>query len=636
MLSSTTPLNRGEHVDLTDLTLVPFDHVCKLGAGVSAVVELVKAKSSSETFAHKYFRQYYGPELKTLNRAFKNEIAIIKRLHSHPHIIQLYWSYTCGRDLGMLLLPIASDGDLRAYLRKIQDTKEPPTSEQYSVLCRAFGCLAGALTFIHSHTIRHKDIKPQNILVHENRMIFTDFGIALDASDQDSTTTTGIAEAFTDRYRAPEVASHNRRNRKSDVFSLGCVYVEIMAVLVPEADMGAANKKPYWQRADDVRKSLFCLSKSDSSFDDLFLICSSMLEPESSDRVDAEAVLRHVQSIPRSQLKPLCELICSYCDTPAFSAPQDVTDGEDAAIMLVVETAASEVEEQTKFKDKEVEFESEQAESEENEADSEEGETDSEQDETDSEEDKTNSKEDNAELDPEQQRRSLYDSTLSPFQPERCLGNRVDITIRRVASRPLREHERGQGYIYIRPSLHPDYVTISRSGRHYINLNARKTNCNHYSLAPLKDDENERVFANNAARVEKLAFSHLMKKRFTMACIGCGRTHYNAFHTTLEHAVKVIKNYSNWTAEDPYQSLTSESVEQLVKSIREVESTLSTEDTKTMKTLQKTKTLSETKMPNRPKMFRFLEFRQTQYTDPGYDGRMYDLEPDDTRLSILY
>ncbi|KAF9739621.1 Mitogen-activated protein kinase kinase kinase YODA [Paraphaeosphaeria minitans] len=40
------------------------------------------------------------------------------------------------------------------------------------------GCLAHALSHIHSKLIKHKDIKPQNILFHNNRVVLADFGIS--------------------------------------------------------------------------------------------------------------------------------------------------------------------------------------------------------------------------------------------------------------------------------------------------------------------------------------------------------------------------------------------------------------------------------------------------------------------------
>lgn len=90
--------------------------------GMSAVVEVVEDTSTGQKFAHKAFRRYYGPDPGKFRQAFKNEIDIIKRLHSHPNIIQVDWSYTCGDKFGMLLTLIAQHGDIRAYLQAIEST----------------------------------------------------------------------------------------------------------------------------------------------------------------------------------------------------------------------------------------------------------------------------------------------------------------------------------------------------------------------------------------------------------------------------------------------------------------------------------------------------------------------------------
>jgi serine/threonine protein kinase len=255
---STSPneskIVEGEHKDLSSGAILPFQYVDKLGVGASAVVDVVEDKSNNKRFAHKFFRPYLGRD-RHFKEAFKNEVDIIKRLHSHPHIIQVHWSYTRGRELGMLLTPVASDKDLGAYLLDIHDTGKGAGIKETLILIRAFGCLLNGLAYIHRHTIRHKDIKPQNILMHEGRVIYTDFGIALDANEQ-STTTTGMSEAFTRRYCAPEVANNQPRNRKSDVFSLGCVFVEILAVMYPEFGLSLLNPRPYCTRVDEVTKTL--------------------------------------------------------------------------------------------------------------------------------------------------------------------------------------------------------------------------------------------------------------------------------------------------------------------------------------------------------------------------------------------
>ena len=63
--------------------------------------------------------------------------------------------------------------------------------DNHIILQRAIGCLASGLAFMHEQTIRHKDIKPQNILIHGGSVLYTDFGISLDFGQQGNSTTTG-------------------------------------------------------------------------------------------------------------------------------------------------------------------------------------------------------------------------------------------------------------------------------------------------------------------------------------------------------------------------------------------------------------------------------------------------------------
>jgi hypothetical protein len=236
---NTSSIDDGGHGNFTSYSELPVRLIERLGVGASAVVDIVEDKQNGQRFAQKSYRPC--PRSKNrLREALANEVQIMKRVHSHPHIVFVYWSYTCPKEFGMLLTPIASHGDLEAYLHAIQESGGHLSPEQRLILGRSFGCLASGLAHIHSYTIRHKDIKPQNILVHNGQMLYTDFGIAIDVSGQD-TTTTGFPGAHTKRYCAPEVANYEPRNRKSDVFSLGCVFVEILAVLVPGTALSVAS-----------------------------------------------------------------------------------------------------------------------------------------------------------------------------------------------------------------------------------------------------------------------------------------------------------------------------------------------------------------------------------------------------------
>jgi serine/threonine protein kinase len=99
-----------------------------------------------------------------------------------------------------------------------------------TVLRQAFGCLLQGLQYMHQRRIRHKDIKPSNILIHHGQVIYTDFGLSFDSSMFENSTTNEIT-AMTRRYASPELINGLPRNSSSDVFSLGCVFVEMLAAM---------------------------------------------------------------------------------------------------------------------------------------------------------------------------------------------------------------------------------------------------------------------------------------------------------------------------------------------------------------------------------------------------------------------
>ena len=82
---------------------------------------------------------------------------------------------------------------------------------------------------MHARRIRHNDIKPANILIKSGSSL-TDFGLSRYSIDGDGNTTSGIAPLSPQCY-APEVAASATRSESSDVWSLGCVLFEMVAVL---------------------------------------------------------------------------------------------------------------------------------------------------------------------------------------------------------------------------------------------------------------------------------------------------------------------------------------------------------------------------------------------------------------------
>jgi serine/threonine protein kinase len=285
---------------------------------------MVSHKLTKQLFALKTFRRYHGQQFENVRRAFKNEVSIMERLSSHIHIIQVWGTYICDRELGILLSPVANGGDLGAYLARVFESGM--TSEHEIILNRAFGCLTNGLAYIHKLTIRHKDIKPQNILIHDGRVIYTDFGISFDADQQD-TTTIGYPGAFTRRYCAPEVQDWAERNRKSDVYSLGCVFVEILDALEPKIGFRCMDRLPYFEKLDEVRRRLVQHSATGKARKELLRICHDMLEPSQVDRIDTGSVLRRIARLGSPEDKPGVGLFCGDCS--AIIECKDITTQEE-------------------------------------------------------------------------------------------------------------------------------------------------------------------------------------------------------------------------------------------------------------------------------------------------------------------
>ena len=114
--------------------------------------------------------------------------------------------------------------DLSTYLIRADTSR-------HGELRTFFGCLARALEFLHEQKVRHKDIKPSNILVHHGKILFTDFGLSFDFTDAEGSTTVSMVYGLTPRYCAPEVAMHEPQNTSSDIWSLGVVFLEMIVVL---------------------------------------------------------------------------------------------------------------------------------------------------------------------------------------------------------------------------------------------------------------------------------------------------------------------------------------------------------------------------------------------------------------------
>ena len=176
-----------------------FIYIEDLGAGGFGEVDSVIGEMSLMNFARKRIKRHrlYSQDRVRL-QVIENELQTLKSL-SHQHLVQLVGSYTDSSCVGLIMSPVA-EMNLETYLKGVKSQD----SRKLRLRC-FFGCLANALSYLHSRHVQHKDIKPANILVRQQKVYITDFGISRSWDNDVSKTTQGTVFAFTPRYCAPEV-----------------------------------------------------------------------------------------------------------------------------------------------------------------------------------------------------------------------------------------------------------------------------------------------------------------------------------------------------------------------------------------------------------------------------------------------
>lgn len=153
----------------------------------------------------------------------------------HKYVIRLDDFHSIG-ELCYLSMEFAPLGDLAQYTTT--QLSKIPVNQAQTFLEQALE----ALDFIHATGVIHRDLKPENILVVSDKEIrLADFGLALLPGDtlnaEDLQTGVGTLD-----YLAPEVLEGIRYDTRSDLYSLGVLFYELLAGKHPFNDAPLAEQ----------------------------------------------------------------------------------------------------------------------------------------------------------------------------------------------------------------------------------------------------------------------------------------------------------------------------------------------------------------------------------------------------------
>lgn len=253
-----------------DNNIFPFKRVRRIFKGKCDIDCWVVDSDKAPTFPFKELfvtkmlqRQHVST---TTDSRTKREISVMKDLR-HPHIVVFLGTWERFNRLSILMFPAACC-DLGDFMKRISDDLEdlrasalgpvdlsdldsstaspgslsgPPTSSrpviEYScpqklrLVRKYFVCLSQALRYIQEQGVRHKDIKPKNILIDESgSVLLSDFGLSK-ISPFCTSHVTHEHQNYDPKYVSPEMFNNRPGGDLSDVFSLGCVFLEMATIL---------------------------------------------------------------------------------------------------------------------------------------------------------------------------------------------------------------------------------------------------------------------------------------------------------------------------------------------------------------------------------------------------------------------
>lgn len=154
---------------------------------------------------------------------FVNEVKILSSLR-HPNLVTLYGSTHTSSPHLLLVYEFIPNGTLADHLHNPLHSKSLPVSRRLSMAIDT----AAALSYLHSASIIHRDVKSHNILVDNNfKVKVADFGLS--RLFPANATHVSTAPQGTPGYLDPEYHRFYQLTDKSDVYSFGVVLMELIS-----------------------------------------------------------------------------------------------------------------------------------------------------------------------------------------------------------------------------------------------------------------------------------------------------------------------------------------------------------------------------------------------------------------------
>jgi serine/threonine protein kinase len=168
-----------------------------------------------------------NPEMESdpvLLERFKREEEIGRQL-DHPGIVKTFNDEQRSR-----LYMVIEWVDGRLLRTVLNEEKKLPIERAIRITMG----ICDALDYMHKHGIVHRDLKPENVMIGENDEVkLIDFGIAM-KEDARRLTFVNVSNLLgTPDYISPEQVKGARGDQRSDIYSMGIMFYEMLTGRVP-------------------------------------------------------------------------------------------------------------------------------------------------------------------------------------------------------------------------------------------------------------------------------------------------------------------------------------------------------------------------------------------------------------------